>query len=199
MNLGIADMISLSTDELVERGVPRAEVTARRHAMTGHRRALSPKWLRAVGGWGGVLSHAEIASRVGVETAVARDYAKGMNLRAATRRRRSQAELAVSLWCDRSRPSGVSCLSHGVLPVERVLYCASFEFLLDEAGVGIESALHWSIAELRQRWTDADLNIEGSINAHGEGVTSCPSYPESADTHWMTPTTTGCSTSWPES
>lgn len=161
MNLGVGDMISMSTDDLVAHGVPRAEVAALRQSMTGHRRPLSPKWLRAVGGWGGVLTLQEIAARVGVETAVVRDYSKGMGLRAATQqKRRSQAELAVLLWCDRHCPSGASCVSHGVLPVERVLHCVALQYLLDDAGIGIGEVLAWTIAELRDHWTALDLDIE---------------------------------------
>lgn len=161
MNLGIAEYLSLSTHELVARGVAAREVTRRRQAMTGHRRAFSEKWIRAIGGWGGVLTLDEIAQRVGVDAAEARDYAKGLKLRAATReRRRSQAELAVLLWCDRHRPAHESCRAYGVLQVERVMYCTALQYLLDETGIDIEVLLMWSIDELRDRWRELELDIE---------------------------------------
>lgn len=158
MTPSFTDLLTLSTDTLVARGVPRRDVARLRRATTGHVRPLSERWLRALGRWGRTTPLYEIASLVGCDVREAEDYAKAMGLRWATSKRRlSQATLAVGLWCDRHRDLRVSCKHWGVLPAERMLLCAAAQALLDDTG--IETVLAWSAEKLDAEWMRRGLDV----------------------------------------
>ncbi|MBZ0121179.1 MAG: hypothetical protein K8H88_29560 [Sandaracinaceae bacterium] len=152
------DFLARSTDELVAMGVVRARVVDERFAATGHVRPISWPWIKTFGSWGGVEPVDVIADRAGVEIPQVRDYTKGRGLKHATRHvHRSHAELAVALWCDRTRSPEESCRRLGVFPGERRLLCAAAQVLIDNIDGGIEVILRWPLRELDARF--ADLNV----------------------------------------
>ena len=155
------EFLTLSTDELVARGIPPRDVVDRRFAATGHVRPIGPRWLPTFGGWGSVLSADELADRVGTERQVVIDYAKAKGLRVATRERRwTHAELAIRLWCDRGNSPEASCLRFGVYPGERRILCAAAQVLVDATDGGFARMLGWSQGHLDARFAELGVSIQ---------------------------------------
>ncbi len=154
------DFLARCTDELVAMGVARSRVVEERFAATGHVRPISWPWIKTFGSWGGVEPVDVIADRAGVEIPQVRDYAKGRGLKHATRNvHRSQAELAIALWCDRARGNEESCRRLGVFPGERRLLCAAAQVLIDNIDGEIETILRWPLRELDARFAELDLRL----------------------------------------
>lgn len=154
------DFLARSTDELVAMGVVRSRVAMERFAATGHVRPISWPWIKTFGCWGGVETVDEIADRAGVEIRQVRDYAKGRDLKHATRNvHRSHAELAVALWCDRGRTPEESCHRFGVFAGERRLLCAGAQVLIETTDGGIASILRWPLRELDARFEELQLRL----------------------------------------
>ena len=165
------DYLALSTDELVARGVPKRAVVDRRFAATGHTRPIGARWLRSFGGWGGVLDLDELADRVGVERQVVKDYAKAKGLRWATReRRRTHAQLAIQLWCDRHRPPDESSLRFGIYPGERRILCAAAQVLIDTTEGGIANLLRWPLRDLEARFAELRVDVSPPSTLLGVAV-----------------------------
>ena len=153
------EWLILPSSCLVERGIPAARVTTSRFEETGHRRPLDPSWAATFGAWGGVATPDELAERAGKSVERVRQYAKETRLRFANKNlRRTHAELAVALWCDRGSPPQESCRRHGVWPAERRILCAAAQILVDRTDGGIASILRWDLRKLEARF--AQLNLE---------------------------------------
>lgn len=150
-------LITLSTSALMTRwSMSRDEVRQRRVALLGRSRAVQEPWVHAVGSWGGVRTAREIGLLVKRTPREVRDYAKGMDLRVQTKTySRTQAELAVRLWCDRGRPVRESCREHGVLPVERYLLCAQLTDVIRASDNCTFNVLCGTVGELNDAWARA--------------------------------------------
>ena len=164
MKIETWDLLTMRTEALAYMwNATESEVRARRLAHTGHGHVLSAKWAITIGSWGRVRSAAEIEELTAGEISRAeiRDYAKGMNLRTASKTaRRTQAELSVLLWCDRGRvDSRTACRAHGVMQVERSLLCANLQQLLNDAEVGIVDLLGWRPDKLEAEWAKRKLDV----------------------------------------
>lgn len=142
------DYLLLPSERLIERGVHPRDVVRQRFEATGHVRALDAVWAPTFGCWGGVEDLDEIGRRASRTREQAREHAKGAGLRAASRHlRRTHAELAVLLWCDRSHSPEESCRRFGVLPGERRLLTAAAQVMIETAG-GIEVVLSSTMGEI---------------------------------------------------
>lgn len=172
MKIETWDLLTMRTEALAYMwNTTESEVRARRLAHTGHGHVLSAKWAITIGSWGRVRSAAEIEELTAGEISRAeiRDYAKGMNLRTASKTaRRTQAELAVLLWCDRGRvDSRTACRAHGVMQVERSLLCANLQQLLNDAEVGIVELLGWRPDKLEAEWKKRHLEVSPPVIRSG--------------------------------
>lgn len=153
------EFLLLPSERLAERGVPARDVARRRFEVTGHVRALDRAWAPTFGCWGGVEDLDEIARRAGRTREQAREHAKGAGLRAASRRlRRTHAELALLLWCDRAGTPQESCTKLGVLPGERRLLAAAAQVMIEAAG-GIGVVLAWTIGELEAEFARLSVSL----------------------------------------
>lgn len=150
-------LITQSTSALMTRwAMSRDEVRKRRVDLLGRSRAVQDPWTRAVGSWGGVRTAREIGLLVNRSPRAVRDYAKGMHLRLRTKTySRTQAELAVRLWCDRSRALRESCREHGVLPVERYLLCAQLTDVIRATNNCTFDLLCGTVGDLQAAWARA--------------------------------------------
>lgn len=154
------DVLFKTNKELVAAGVPRSEATTLRMSLTGHGRPLSRTWGRTIGSWGRTEKLASIAARAGKTRVQAKSYAGKHGLRTSTERHgRTKAQLAAGLYFDRRRPAAESCRWWGVLPVERVLFMAAFQEMLDSHGARATSALLWSPRELSRRWVASGVVV----------------------------------------
>ncbi len=158
--VGFLELLLWPTKRLAEQGLVSGSMSRLRFEETGPLRALDPSWAPAFGLWGGVATVDDIAERTGKSVESVRRYAKDTGLRYAHKKlQRTHAELAVLLWCDRSRPPRDSCRHFGVWPGERRVLCAAGQLLVDAVG-GIECVLKWNPRELEARFTRLDLRME---------------------------------------
>lgn len=76
-----------------------------------------------------------------------------MDLRVRTKTySRSQAELAVRLWCNRRQSLRESCREHGVLPVERYLLCAHLTDVIRATNNCTFDVLCGTVGDLEAAW-----------------------------------------------
>lgn len=156
------EFLTLDADDLVALGVPKRQVSDRRFAATGHVRPISSRWIKSFGGWGGVLGLDEIADNLRVERQVVVDYAKAKGLRYATRERRvTHGQLALELWCDRSRNAAESCSRFGVYAAERRLLCSAAQVLIDVESAGFDAVLRWSLHDLDHAFGELRIDFGG--------------------------------------
>lgn len=158
--LGFWEWLLCSSSKLVELGVPCEAVVDLRFEATGHLRAAPVTWAYAYFAWGGVESVARIGEMTQHTSEQVRQYAKDAGLRFATRsRRRTHAELALVLWCDRHRSPRESCAEHGVPPGARRILCSAMQVLVDSAGGGVKEVLGWDLTKLEQQFADLRLDL----------------------------------------
>lgn len=167
------DVISRSSDELATMGIARSQIVEQRFAMTGHVRPIGWPWIKTFGSWGATEPVDVIADRAGVEVPQVREYAKARGLRYATRNlRRTHAELAIALWCDRPRGAAESCVRFGVYAGERRILCAAAQILIDGTKGGIETILRWRAGELHARFAELAVRLHPPANVlRGEALT----------------------------
>jgi hypothetical protein len=159
--LGFWEWLLCSSSKLVELGVPREAVVDMRFEATGHLRAAPVTWAHAYFSWGGVETVARIGEITQHTPEQVRQYAKDAGLRFATRsRRRTHAELAVLLWCDRFRSPRESCAEHGVPPGARRILCSAMQVLVDSADGGVKEVLGWEFTRLEQQFADLRLDLQ---------------------------------------
>jgi hypothetical protein len=159
--VGFFELLCWPNHRVVEHGVAASAVTKIRFEETGHRRPLDPTWAPTFGRWGGVANVDELADLSGRTAERVRGYAKESGLRFAHKNlRRTHAELAIALWCDRSAPARDSCRRFGVWPGERRVLCAAAQILVDVTPGGIASVLKWPLVQLEARFAKLELRMQ---------------------------------------
>jgi len=149
------------SSKLVEIGVDARDVVRCRFEATGHVRRAPVVWAEAFFSWGSVESADEIALKTGHTAEQVRQYARDAGLRTATRtRRRTHAELAIALWCDRARTPRESCVHFGVPPGARRILCSAAQELVDTAEGGVKEVLGWQVTQLEQRFAALRLDLQ---------------------------------------
>lgn len=142
-----------------------------RQATTGHRRAMTPGWVRAVGSWGGVATLRQIAEVTEREFLEVRDYARAMGLRARTRNlARTPAQLAVLAYAS-TESATIAARTLGCLPVEVALGRCAVQTLLDLHGLRFGELIACEPADVEAWWAEAELDLRlrpPPATMHGE-------------------------------
>jgi hypothetical protein len=160
-SVGFFELLLWPTTRLVEHGVAASAVARLRFEETGHVRPLDPAWAPTFGWWGGVADVDELAALSGKSADRVRAYAKERGLRFAHKKlRRTHAELAMGLWCDRTSPAVESCRRFGVLPGERRVLCAAAQILVDVTPGGIRAVSAWPLCHLEARFAKLELRMQ---------------------------------------
>jgi hypothetical protein len=161
MEITFWEWLLLPTPELVLRGVPLARVTPSRLEQTGHRRPMDLSWAPTFGSWGRVSDAEALAAQAGKSVERVKQYAKERGLRFANRNmRRTHAELAIALWCDRGSLPRDSCRRFGVLPGERRILCSAAQLLADATEGGITAVLKWPMLKLKAQFSVLKLEMQ---------------------------------------
>ena len=158
--VGFYELLCWPTRRLVEHGIAAGAVTKLRFQETGHTRPLDPSWAPTFGSWGGVGDVETLAQLAGKPVERVRAYAKETGLRFAHRNlRRTRAELAVALWCDRTSPQE-ACRKFGVWPGERRILCSAAQLLVDASSDRFTSISKLPMHELERRFAALKLELK---------------------------------------
>lgn len=159
--VGFFELLCWPTSRLVEHGVAASAASRLRFEETGHAHPLDPSWAPTFGSWGGVAEVEELAKLSGRTVERVRAYAKERGLRYAHKKlRRTHAELAIALWCDRASPAAESCRRFGVWPAERRVLCAAAQIIVDVTPGGIAAVLKWPLHQLEARFVKLELRMQ---------------------------------------
>jgi hypothetical protein len=146
---------------LVALGIHPRDVVPLRFEATGHQRPVPVEWAEACFSWGGVETSGEIALKTGHTKAQVQQHAHDAGLRFATqKRRRTHAELALMLWCDRGRSPRESCKRFGVPAGARRVLCAAMQELVDKTNGDVKEVLEWPVTRLEFEFAALRLDLQ---------------------------------------